>query len=238
MSIRLLTGTVLAALMGAASAQTDSTYPAMYFHSQVRDASICSMDVNKSGDIVFAEGISNPDASCADAAGWMQMLDAIRSEFWTNWANDETVWVASPRPLCTDASPNNCCFVDPGQMPQVGYRDASGNMVRPSDMVGPASTAPTSPVTTAVHTKPLFPAASPSPATTRRFFVLRIRLVLHASRKSKSSTATIPSSVIPPVESCIPRRGSPGSLLGLPVKRPTACPTGPPGRGPAIPRMR
>lgn len=138
----LLFVAAVVALMGAVSVQTNSTYTAMYFHSQVRDASICSMEVDESGEIVFGEGISNPAATCPDAAGWKQMLDAIGAEFWTNWANDETVWVASPRPVCTAANPNDCCFTDPGGTPQVGYRDASGNVVGPSEVGGPGVNCP------------------------------------------------------------------------------------------------
>ena len=127
---------------GAASAQPNSTYDAMYFHSQVRDAPVCSMQMDSSGDIVFARNVSSPAATCPDAFGWMQMLDAIKNEFWTQWANDETVWVTSPKPLCQSDADRDCCFVNPGLSPLVGYRNVSGKLVPPSDVGGPGHHCP------------------------------------------------------------------------------------------------
>ncbi len=113
----------------------------MYFHSQVRDASACAMTAN-AGEVVFAPGIGNPAASCADAFGWKQFLDAVAARFWTQWANDETLWVKNPKPLCGSPSDNDCCFVDPAGGPQVGYRDASGKAVPPVDVGGPGEYCP------------------------------------------------------------------------------------------------
>ncbi|GJM10461.1 MAG: hypothetical protein DHS20C11_27370 [Lysobacteraceae bacterium] len=142
MKIRALLATALLGIGPFAVAQSNSTYSAMYFHSQVRDASVCSMQADTTGAISFADDISNPAATCADAFGWKQMLEAIQSEFWINWANDETVWVSSPRPVCTTDAPNDCCFSTPGETPSVGYRDASGQVVKPADIGGPGVNCP------------------------------------------------------------------------------------------------
>jgi hypothetical protein len=62
-------------------ASADSTAPAMYFHSQVRDAPECSALVNDSGDITYPSVINSPAATCPDAFGWAQFLEAIQAEF-------------------------------------------------------------------------------------------------------------------------------------------------------------
>ena len=142
MTKNFIIAAALTAAVGMASAQTNSTYPAMYFHSQVRDAPTCSIEADKNGKIGFSQEISNPAATCADAYGWKQILDAIESEFWTDWANDETVWVAGPKPLCSSDAATDCCFVNPGESPLVGYRNASGDVVPPSDVGGPGTNCP------------------------------------------------------------------------------------------------
>ncbi|MEJ2320764.1 MAG: hypothetical protein P8Z31_00050 [Gammaproteobacteria bacterium] len=132
---------LLTALLPAVG-KANSTYSAMYFHSQVRDASYCEMKAESPADIVFPDSISNPAATCSDAYAWKQFAEAILAQFWDQWASDETVWVSHPRPLCGDATSTDCCFVDPGARPQVGYRDVSGKVVEPDDIGGPGINCP------------------------------------------------------------------------------------------------
>ncbi len=125
--------------------KANSTDTAMYFHSYVQDAEICAMTATGSGSIAFADGISNPSATCPDAFGWKQMLEAIQAEFWKNWAYDQTVWAAEPKPLCTSDADKDCCFVNSAAAegePRVGYRDAGGTIVAPSDIGAAAQYCP------------------------------------------------------------------------------------------------
>ncbi|HSG88740.1 MAG TPA: hypothetical protein VLA56_05985 [Pseudomonadales bacterium] len=138
-----LLGALLLLPLGASAAgASDSTWPAMYFHSQVQDAQECAMTVAGDGPIVFDDAVSNPAATCADAFGWKQMLEAIGANFWTEWANDETLWVKTPKPVCATDADNDCCFVAPDATPQVGYRDVSGRIVAPTDVGGPGAQCP------------------------------------------------------------------------------------------------
>lgn len=133
---------VLAAVGLVPPAAADSTDAAMYFHSQVKDAATCAMTVTETGTIAFPYGISAPAATCPDASGWRQFLEAIQSEFWVNWGNDETLWVKTPKALCADDFSTDCCFVDPTADVRVGYRDASGTVVKPDDIGGPGAMCP------------------------------------------------------------------------------------------------
>lgn len=125
-------------------AAADSTDTAMYFHSHVQDASVCGMTSELGGKIKFVEGISNPAATCPDAFGWKQLFEAIQAHFWDAWANDETVWISDPKPLCSSTNDNDCCFVDASVDAniQVGYRNASGEVPEPSDVGGPGEYCP------------------------------------------------------------------------------------------------
>lgn len=151
--IPVLAGLMLTASVAQAQSVTpiiaphkaNSTDTAMYFHSYVQDADLCAMTATGAGTIEFAAGISNPAATCPDAFGWKQMLEAIRAGFWTNWAYDQTVWAAEPKPLCTSGTENDCCFVNsaaPRGQPRVGYRDATGTTVAPSDIGAAAQYCP------------------------------------------------------------------------------------------------
>jgi len=139
---------VLAAFAGSplvAAAQEvrqTSTDTAMYFMSYVRDADLCAVTAAQDGTFAFAEGISNPAATCPDAFAWTQFLGAIQAEFWRNWANDETVWVEDPKPLCSEDRRNDCCFLDPGGTPQVGFRDQTGRIFEPLEIGGPGEFCP------------------------------------------------------------------------------------------------
>ncbi|MBT4905386.1 MAG: hypothetical protein HON62_00760 [Rhodospirillaceae bacterium] len=139
----LFAGLVLtAATIGATTgAQADSTSTAMYFHSQVRDAPECTATATD-GKTSFPAAINSPAATCADTFAWASFLETIQSEFWNQWANDETVWVADPKPICSSDGATDCCFVDIGATPQVGYRDASGNVRKPDDVGAPGKYCP------------------------------------------------------------------------------------------------
>ncbi|MFW5834845.1 MAG: hypothetical protein ACOCYE_12190 [Pseudomonadota bacterium] len=119
-----------------------STDKAMYFHSHISDAPACAVTAAADGTFTFAPEITNPAATCPDAFAWTQFLGAIQAEFWQQWANDETVWVAQPKPLCTADRPDDCCFVDAEATPQVGYRDAAGEIVAPAVVGGPGEHCP------------------------------------------------------------------------------------------------
>lgn len=121
--------------------QANSTSGPMYFHSYVKDADDCSMSAT-GNSIRFSDDIPSPAATCPDAFGWKSLLDAINSEFWVNWANDETIWVSSPKPLCASDKNTDCCFVDSGAQTQVGYRDKSGKILKPDDIGGPGKYCP------------------------------------------------------------------------------------------------
>lgn len=123
--------------------QPNSTSTAMYFHSQVADAAECAdaMTVKK-GKIVFSADIPNPAIACPDAFGWKQFLEAIDAKFWRNWANDETVWVTEPKPLCADKNDTDCCFVNPKGKHQVGYRNTEGRVEKPGHIGGPGQYCP------------------------------------------------------------------------------------------------
>lgn len=132
----------LALVLWSVPGQADSTDTAMYFHSHVRDAPTCAMTAAADGSINFPDAIGAPAATCPDAFGWKQFLEAIQAEFWDEWANDETVWVSDPKTVCTSADQTDCCFVAPGESVQVGYRGADGQPVKPADIGGPGSHCP------------------------------------------------------------------------------------------------
>jgi hypothetical protein len=123
--------------------ESNSTDGPMFFHSYVFDHPACAMTLSE-GAPAFADGISNPAATCPDAFGWAQFMQAVRAEFWTQWANDETVWVAEPKPLCDAQSTTDCCRVDeaPGARPTVAYIGEDGRPVKPRPVGGPGKHCP------------------------------------------------------------------------------------------------
>ncbi|MEP4379340.1 MAG: hypothetical protein ABJ215_18210 [Alphaproteobacteria bacterium] len=121
--------------------QADSTSTAMYFHSHVRDAPTCTATA-ANGVISFPDTINSPAATCADTFAWASFLETIQARFWDQWANDETIWVVDPKPLCTSDGATDCCFVRIGAAPQVGHRDASGNVREPDDVGAPGKHCP------------------------------------------------------------------------------------------------
>jgi hypothetical protein len=153
---------VLMAGLAPSTSLADSTYTAMYFHSQVRDGPTCAMNADSKGVIGFPASLSNPVATCPDASAWKQLLDAITHSFWDKWGNDETLWISDPRPLCATSSQNDCCFVSTkSSPPQVGYRDTAGKVVKPSDVGGPGQFCPYIPGDWGGATETTFAGAKP-----------------------------------------------------------------------------
>lgn len=139
----LMAGLVLVAatVVGSTTAKADSTADAMYFHSHVRDAPEC-VATARDGAISYPATINSPAATCPDTFAWTSFLETVRAGFWNQWANDETVWVADPKPLCSTDTAVDCCFVNIGAKPQVGYRDAAGNVREPDDIGAPGKHCP------------------------------------------------------------------------------------------------
>lgn len=136
---------LILATLAPFAVHADSTATAMYFHSQVRDAPECGARVAANGDISYPATINSPAATCPDAFGWAQFLEAIQAEFWTNWANDETIWVYEPKPVCATDSSTDCCFSKRSGTPLVGYRDAEGKVRKPDDIGAPGKYCPYQP---------------------------------------------------------------------------------------------
>lgn len=118
---------VVAATPGALAADaakakpSDAISPAMYFHSQIRDAADCALTA-QNGTITFGPTITSPAAQCPDAFAWSMFLRTIKAEFWTRWAYDQFTWPESPLPLCQAGETTNCC--DPTAATNPGYDDA------------------------------------------------------------------------------------------------------------------
>lgn len=134
---------------------------AMYFHSDVQDAAGCDLVPGPDGSLVFPASVSNPAATCPDAFAWKQFFLAVTGEFWDQWAYDQTVWVGDPKPVCTSDTDNDCCFVDTGATPQVGYRDAAGKIVEPADLGGSGTDCPYIPGDWGGSTETTFSAGKP-----------------------------------------------------------------------------
>lgn len=86
----------------------------MFFKSFVQDHQDCGLAA-KDGKITWnAEVASSPAATCPDAFAWASFAKVIKEEFW-NWGIDQTVWPATPLPLCTASQTTECC--DPNKKP-------------------------------------------------------------------------------------------------------------------------
>lgn len=149
---------------------SNSTDGPMYFHSYVFDHEDCSMTATD-GAISFSSSIPNPAASCPDAFGWAQLLQAIQAHFWVNWANDETVWVSDPKPLCTAAKDTDCCKVDTasGARYKVSYIGRNGKPVPPENVGGPGSHCPYIPGEWAKNAETSFAGGNPLSSHTNAF---------------------------------------------------------------------
>lgn len=67
----------LAFALWSSTGVAGSTDTAMYFHSHVQDAPTCSMSASADGAIGFPSAISAPAATCPDAYGWKQFIEAV-----------------------------------------------------------------------------------------------------------------------------------------------------------------
>lgn len=111
----------------------------MYFMSKPQDAVECSMSA-RGGNVTFAASLTNPGMTCPDMNAWRLYGEAVKQEFWRNWAADQETWPGvncpngdpncqptSPLPLCAASiKPNspaakNCCI--PGSKTNPGYDD-------------------------------------------------------------------------------------------------------------------
>lgn len=113
---------VLACSANLATAQPTSIDQSMYFRSDVKDDPVChdlTFDA-QAGRYVWPEPVSNPAITCPDAFGWTQFLDAIRGEFWSNWAFDTFTWPQQPLAFCPEGG-ENCC--NPNSSTNPGYDD-------------------------------------------------------------------------------------------------------------------
>src|SRR4051794_38774427 len=70
-----------------------------YFLSRPQDAAGCAMEV-ADGRIVVKAPVTNPAMSCPDMFSWKLFVEAIKAEFWRNWASDFETWPATPYKLC------------------------------------------------------------------------------------------------------------------------------------------
>jgi hypothetical protein len=94
----------------------------MYFRSDVKDDPVCrglTFDP-QAQRYIWPEPVSNPAITCPDAFGWTQFLDAIRDEFWSNWAFDTFTWPQQPLAFCPEGG-ENCC--NPNSSTNPGYDD-------------------------------------------------------------------------------------------------------------------
>ena len=146
--LALATVSALAGLPAAAIAASDSPTSidyAMYFNSDIRDATACAMDV-ENGSIVIDPAITNPGVSCPDMSSWKLFVDAVSQEFWKNWAADEQTWPAEPLAMCTEgATGPDCCA--PGSLENPGYDNAENPAIScpyfPGDHLAAGKTVPT-----------------------------------------------------------------------------------------------
>ena len=103
--------------------QTPSTIDkAMYFKSHVADASHCKDAMNAQDGKITFDGVSNPALTCPDAFAWKQFMEAVSSQFWSNWSTDQQIWVAQPKAFCTSKQATDCCRLDreDGNMTYIG----------------------------------------------------------------------------------------------------------------------
>jgi hypothetical protein len=107
----------------------DSLKWVQYFMSRPQDAPGCAMRI-ENGRLVAQTPITNPSLSCPDMFAWKLFAEAVKAEFWRNWAADQETWPGNgldadpgrPLPLCsTGQAAQNCCNPDAAANP--GYDD-------------------------------------------------------------------------------------------------------------------
>jgi hypothetical protein len=85
----------------------DSLKWVQYFMSRPQDAPGCAMRI-ENGRLVAQTPITNPSLSCPDMFAWKLFAEAVKAEFWRNWAADQETWPGNgldadpgrPLPLC------------------------------------------------------------------------------------------------------------------------------------------
>ena len=108
-------------------AEADDSTPnnidyAMYFMSEVRDASPCGITV-ENGKLTFPAAVTNPALTCPDAFSWKLYVDSITQEFWKHWAADQYTWPQQPLPLCESEQKDRSACCTPGSLVNPGYDD-------------------------------------------------------------------------------------------------------------------
>lgn len=130
----------------------DNLQYVQYFFSRIQDVPGCAMQV-ENGRIVIGPNVTNPALSCPDMFAWKLFAEAIKGEFWKNWAADQEMWPGNglandpgrPYPLCRPGQPAaTCCNPDAAANP--GYDDATYKAKHcpyfPGDHAAPPGAAP------------------------------------------------------------------------------------------------
>jgi len=99
---------------------------AMYFKSRVADASQCKDAFEVKNNKISFKNVSNPALTCPDSFAWKQFLEAVKSEFWTNWSTDQQIWVEEPKAFCSTKSQKDCCELNK-KSGKVTYRGTSSS---------------------------------------------------------------------------------------------------------------
>jgi hypothetical protein len=97
---------------------------ALYFNSAAQDDDGCTLQLGAAGSFRFGEGVTNPAMTCPDAFAWKLFVEALRDEFWVNWAADAYTWPALPLPLCSAELPAETPCCRPGSLTNPGYDNA------------------------------------------------------------------------------------------------------------------
>jgi hypothetical protein len=118
---------VYAADICTTSNAPDSLKWVQYFVSRPQNMPGCAMRVDD-GRLVAQPPVTNPALSCPDMFAWKLFAEAVKAEFWRNWAADQETWPGNgleanpgrPLPLCSSRA-QNCCNPEAADNP--GYND-------------------------------------------------------------------------------------------------------------------
>jgi hypothetical protein len=76
----------------------------LYFQAAIKDAEYCSMTVKNSELVTINSStgkvLSNAAMTCPDMFSWKLFSEVIQAKFWSNWADENDNWPASPYALC------------------------------------------------------------------------------------------------------------------------------------------
>lgn len=120
-ALALLFGQVVA-MSGAVFAQDgpNGLQKLMLYRSFVQDDPACAVSVENGAPVFAGPQAGSAAATCPDAFAWVQLAEAITQSFW-NWGTDQTVWPATPWPMCSAQVSSNCCdpnaAIDPASQP-------------------------------------------------------------------------------------------------------------------------